>query len=217
MNNYRARLPRAVTAPIVGAIALASLVGSIWSPLSLSVNEAVGAPQVGVIRRQIDGPNMVGRIGARAPDFEWNGPDGSTRTIAGLRGRVVVLNFWATWCEPCRREMPLLSSASRDSDAVFLPIDLQESGATVGSFVDQLALDVEPLLDLHGQTSRRYGVVGLPITFFIDREGIIRHVERGEVRDATTVCERIAEASSPGKRSFSDYLVENTEVCTGRQ
>ncbi len=194
MEDYRPRMPRIVTAIVVGAIAFASLAALLWP--SLPMNQVAGGPtQVGVIRRQIDGPDMAGRVGALAPDFEWNAPDGSTRTLATLRGKVVVMNFWATWCKPCRTEMPMLNSVARGSDAVFLAVDLQEDGAKARSFFDQLALDrLEPILDLDGQTTRRYGVVGLPATFFIDAQGVIRHVERGEFANADAIREGIAKA-----------------------
>jgi thiol-disulfide isomerase/thioredoxin len=192
--DYRPRMPRIVTSIVVGAIALASLAALVWP--SLPMNQLGGGPtQVGVIRRQIDGPDMAGRVGAVAPDFEWNAPDGSTRTLATLRGKVIVMNFWATWCKPCRTEMPMLNSVARGSDAVFLAVDLQEDGAKARSFFDQLALDrLEPILDLDGQTTRRYGVVGLPVTFYIDGQGVIRYVERGEVTDPSAIRDGIAKA-----------------------
>jgi cytochrome c biogenesis protein CcmG/thiol:disulfide interchange protein DsbE len=161
------------------------------------MNQGVAGPtQVGVIRRQVDGPNMAGRVGAPAPDFEWNAPDGSTRTLASLRGKVIVVNFWATWCKPCRTEMPLLNSVARGSDAVFLAVDLQEDGAKARSFFDQLALDrLDPILDLDGQTTRRYGVLtGLPQTFFIDAQGVIQHIERGELTEEKGIRDGIAKA-----------------------
>jgi thiol-disulfide isomerase/thioredoxin len=195
VEDYRPRMPRLITAVIVAAIALASLAALVWP--SLPRNQlATGPTAVGVIRRQIDGPNMAGRAGALAPDFEWNAPDGSTRTLANLRGKVIVMNFWATWCKPCRTEMPLLNSVARGSDAVFLAVDLQEDGAKARSFFDQLALDrLDPILDLDGQTTRRYGVLtGLPQTFFIDAQGVIRYIERGELTDANLIREAIAKA-----------------------
>jgi cytochrome c biogenesis protein CcmG/thiol:disulfide interchange protein DsbE len=198
VEDFRPRMPRLVTAVIVGAIALASLAALLWPSLPMN-RPATGPTQVGVIRRQVDGPNMAGRVGAQAPDFEWHAPDGSTRTLASLRGKVAVMNFWATWCKPCRTEMPLLNSVARGSDAVFLAVDLQEDGAKVRSFLDQLRLDrLEPILDLDGQTTRRYGVVGLPVTFFIDRQGIVRHIERGELTTADLIREGIAKARQPG-------------------
>ena len=194
IQDYRPRMPRVVTAIVVGAIAVASLAALLWPSLPMN-QDATGPTKVGVIRRQIAGSNMAGRVDAVAPDFEWNAPDGSTRTLSGLRGKVVVVNFWATWCKPCRTEMPALNSVARGSDAVFLAVDLQEDGARARSFFDQLALDrLEPLLDLDGQTTRRYGVVGLPVTFFIDAHGVIRHVERGEVMDQSVIREGIAKA-----------------------
>jgi hypothetical protein len=91
--------------------------------------------------------------------------------------------------------MPELNSVARGTDAVFLAVDLQEDGAKARSFFDQLALDrLDPILDLDGQTTRRYGVVGLPVTFFIDGQGVIRHVERGEVMDASVIRDGIAKA-----------------------
>jgi thiol-disulfide isomerase/thioredoxin len=187
-------MPRVVTAIVVGAIALASLVALVGP--SLPLNQAAAGPtQVGVIRRQIDGPDMAGRIGAQAPDFEWNAPDGSTRTLASLRGKVIVMNFWATSCRDCRTEMPALNSVARDSDAVFLAIDLQEDGARARSFFDQLALDrLDPILDLDGQTTRRYRVFGLPFTFFIDAQGVIRHIEVGPMANANVIRDGIAKA-----------------------
>jgi cytochrome c biogenesis protein CcmG, thiol:disulfide interchange protein DsbE len=194
VEDYRPRMPRVVTAIVVGAIALASLAALLWPTLPMN-QIASGPTQVGVIRRQIDGPEMAGRVGALAPDFEWNAPDGSTRTLASLRGKVVVVNFWATWCKPCRTEMPLLNSVARGSDAAFLAIDLQEDGARARSFFDQLAIDhLDPILDLDGQTTRRWGVVGLPATFFIDVQGVIRHIERGELASADSIRDAIAAA-----------------------
>ena len=194
MEDFRPRMPRVVTAIVVGAIALASLAALVWP--SLPVNElATGPTQVGIIRRQIDGPNMAGRVGALAPDFEWNAPDGSTRTLASLRGRVVVINFWATWCRDCRTEMPLLNSVARDGDAVFLAIDLLEDGRRTRSFLDQLRLDhLEPILDLDGRTTYRYGYRGLPATYFIDAQGVIRHVESGPLTSVNEIRELIAKA-----------------------
>lgn len=195
IQDYRPRMPRVVTAIVVGAIALASLAALLWP--SLPTNQlATGPTQVGVIRRQIDGPDQAARIGAAAPDFEWNAPDGTTRTLLSLRGKIVVVNFWATWCRDCRTELPALNSVARGGDVVFLAIDLQEDGARARSFFDQLRLDsLDPLLDLDGMTTRRYGVItGLPQTFFIDAQGVIRHIERGALTNTDEIRQGIAKA-----------------------
>jgi thiol-disulfide isomerase/thioredoxin len=187
-------MPRVVTALIVGAIALASLAALLWP--SLATEQLVTGPTaVGVIRRQIQGPEMAGRVGALAPDFEWNAPDGSTRTLASLRGKVVVINFWATWCKDCRTEMPALNSVARDSDAVFLAIDMLEDGARARSFFDQLRLDhLDPIIDLDGRTTYRYGFRGLPMTYFVDAEGVVRHIEYGALKDQDEIRALIAKA-----------------------
>jgi peroxiredoxin len=188
-------MPRVVTAIVVGAIALASLVALVWPSLPMN-QEAAGPTQVGVIRRQVYGLNMAGHVGAQAPDFEWNAPDGTTRTLASLRGQVVVINFWATWCRDCRTELPALNSVARGSDAAFMAVDLQEDGARARSFFDQLAIDhLNPILDLDGQTTRRYGIVtGLPQTVFIDAQGVIRHIERGALTSQNEIRDLIEKA-----------------------
>lgn len=192
-QDYRPRMPRVVTAIVVGAIALASLASLVWP--SLTMDPATGPTRVGVISRQIGGPGMAGRVGANAPDFEWHSPDGSTRTLASLRGKVVVINFWTTSCLPCRTEMPLLEGVARDGDAVFLAINMQEDGRRARSFFDQLRLDhLQPILDLDGRTTYRYGFLGLPATYFVDPDGVIRYIERGAFVSADEVREAIAKA-----------------------
>jgi thiol-disulfide isomerase/thioredoxin len=168
-------LPRWIAAIIIGAIALASLAALLW-PLLAKPSTTTDS---GVIRAQIQGDGAAGRIGATAPDFEWMGPDGQTVRLSTYRGRVVIVNFWATWCAPCREEMPALQRvAASEPDVVVLEVDLMESGDKARSFLDSLGLDrLQPVLDTDGATTRRFGVLTLPSTFFVDRDGIIRHLE----------------------------------------
>ncbi len=193
-DELRPQMPRLVAAIIVGAIALASLAALLWP--SLPVAQIFGGPtQVGVIRRLIDDPAAAPRISALAPDFEWNAPDGKTTKLSDLRGKVVVMTFWATWCQPCRQEMPAMQRVAASTDAVFLAVDLLEDGAKVRSFMDSLALDrLTPLLDTDGAVTRRYSVLELPQTFFIDPKGVIRHIEHGGVLDDSAVRKGIDKA-----------------------
>ncbi len=193
-DELRPQMPRLVAAIIVGAIALASLAALLWP--SLPVAQIFGGPtQVGVIRRLIDDPAAAPRISALAPDFEWNAPDGKTTKLSDLRGKVVVMTFWATWCQPCRQEMPAMQRVAGSTDAVFLAVDLLEDGAKVRSFMDSLALDrLTPLLDTDGAVTRRYSVLELPQTFFIDPKGVIRHIEHGGVLDDSAVRKGIDKA-----------------------
>lgn len=197
VDDSRPRMPRAIAAVIIGAIALASLVALAWP--SLPVTQLFHGPtEVGVIRRLVPDASAAPRITGIAPDFEWNAPDGKTVKLSDLRGKVVVINFWATWCRPCREEMPAMQRVARSSDAVFLAVDLMEDGAKVRSFMDSLALDrLTPLLDLDGAVARRYAVLQLPQTFFVDATGVIRHIELGGTLDEAAVRGGIDKARQP--------------------
>jgi len=194
VDDARPQLPRWIAAIIIGAIALASLAALLFPSLPV-VNLFTGPTQVNVIRRVIDDPNTGARIGGTAPNFEWNAATGKTEKLSDLRGKVVVITFWATWCEPCRAEMPAMQRVARSTDAAFLAVDLLEDGAKVRSFIDSLALDrLVPLLDLDGNVTRKYGVLELPQTFFIDSQGVIRHIEHGQVLDDSAVRQGIDKA-----------------------
>jgi thiol-disulfide isomerase/thioredoxin len=174
-------LPRWIAAVIIGAIALASLTALLW-PL---LNKPATVTDAGVIRAQIESDGAAGRIGATAPDFEWTGLDGKTLRLSSYRGRVVVVNFWATWCQPCREELPALQRvAASEPDVVVLEVDLMEPSDKARSFLDSLGLDrLQPVLDSDGATTRRYGVLGLPSTFFVDKQGVIRHLELNQMTE----------------------------------
>jgi len=177
------RFPRPVALLIAAAVVGAAAVSLAWPSLTSTAEQAPPSVPtgVGVIRRQIDNAGGAGRVGAAAPEFEWNAPDGRTRRLGDLRGKVLVVNFWATWCVPCRQEMPTLDRLARqNADVVVLGVDLQEDGAKVREFFDRYELTtIQPLLDTDGATLRRWGVVSLPTTFFVDRDGVVRHVVLG--------------------------------------
>ena len=168
-------LPRWIAAIIIGAIALASVAALFW-PLLTKPSASADA---GVVRAQLEREGAAGRIGANAPDFEWIGADGKTVRLSTYRGKVVIVNFWATWCPPCREEMPALERvAASEPDVVVLEVDLMEPGEKARSFLDSLGLDrLQLVLDTDGATTRRFGVLTLPSTFFVDRDGVIRHLE----------------------------------------
>jgi thiol-disulfide isomerase/thioredoxin len=99
----------------------------------------------------------------------------------------VVLNFWATWCPPCRAELPELQAASERlaGQVVVVGVNQAEPSADVAAFANRMGLGFTVPLDTGAQASRAYGVRSLPTTFFIDRQGVIRHIQVGPVTEAT--------------------------------
>lgn len=117
--------------------------------------------------------------GAPAPTFAYPNLNGDTLALADLRGSVVMLNIWATWCTPCVREMPAMErmyQELRDEGLRVVAVSVDAPGGVrdVRSFVDELDLTFDILLDPYGGIEHAYGVSGLPTTFLIDREGRIR-------------------------------------------
>ena len=120
------------------------------------------------------------RAGAVAPDFTLTDVDGHQVTLASLRGRPVLINFWATWCTPCRDELPIISSAYHahgGQGLVVVAIDFKESSDTVRQFWNSLHLEPAPYLDADGRIAALYGVglktSGLPVSVFVARDGTV--------------------------------------------
>ena len=120
--------------------------------------------------------------GSQAPLFELETADGEMVGLEDYRGQVVLLNFWATWCAPCRIEMPLLQStfeSFKDQGLVILGIDFDEPADLVASFGDELGLTFPLLLDPGGKVQQQYKVRGYPTTVILDREGRIQSYHIG--------------------------------------
>jgi thiol-disulfide isomerase/thioredoxin len=132
----------------------------------------------------------VGRV---APDFALPTVAGETLELSALRGKPVVLNFWATWCGPCRREMPALEAASqRFADhVVFVGVDQGEPHEIVAQYLEEMGVTFVVPLDSHMTVGDRYNVRGMPTTYFIDETGVIRHLWMGEM-NAVILAEGIA-------------------------
>ena len=153
---------------------------------------------VGAIYQQIERAGSSGRRGTEAPPFGWVAASAELTDLERLRGHVVVINFWATWCVPCREEMPALDQvAVSRQDVTFLAVNLQEDGDAVIAFFDRQNIGhLQPLLDPEGRTARRYSVISLPTTYFIDSLGVIRHVEIGGPMARETIERDIAKAET---------------------
>jgi cytochrome c biogenesis protein CcmG, thiol:disulfide interchange protein DsbE len=126
-------------------------------------------------------------VGHPAPDFTLTTVAGETFRLSDLNGTPVVLNFWATWCPPCRSEMPELQAASERlaGDVAIIGVDQGETPAQVQAFATQIGITYPIPLDQNAEASRLYRVRSLPTTFFIDRSGVIRQMQIGPVTEAT--------------------------------
>jgi peroxiredoxin len=126
-------------------------------------------------------------VGHPAPDFTLTDLDGNTFTLSELRGQPVVLNFWATWCPPCRAEMPELQAASErlNGEVAIIGVNQGENAQQIAGFVQPLGFTFPMPLDERMDVSRQYLVRNLPTTFFIDRDGIIRYTQVGPLTEAT--------------------------------
>ncbi len=121
-------------------------------------------------------------VGDSAHNFHLPDLDGEVVSLEDFRGQPVIVNFWATWCAPCRLEMPALQAAQTqyaDEGLVVLALNDQESAAAVAAFVAELDLNLTTLLDPEGVISALYQVYNFPTTYFIDGEGVITAVHRG--------------------------------------
>ena len=130
-----------------------------------------------------------------APPFSLATLDGGRISLQGLRGHPVIVNFWASWCLPCRAEAPLLQAAATDYAArglVVLGIVYEDSAENARAFMGQYGQTYPGLLDPDGRTALDYGVFGIPETYFIDRTGRIVSKQTGEI-DAVALA-RQAEA-----------------------
>jgi thiol-disulfide isomerase/thioredoxin len=116
------------------------------------------------------------RLGYRAPDFELPDLEGQKVTLSALRGKPILLNFWATWCPPCRQEMPELQEFHRryGDQIVLVGVNWGEDAKTVKAFLDHLGVSYRNLVDERGTAFVLYRLTGIPESFFIDPEGYIR-------------------------------------------
>lgn len=121
-------------------------------------------------------------VGAIAPSFTLTRLDSSPFTLRDHAGQTVIINFWATWCEPCRTEMPELQKLheqSADEDITIVGINLGESNAQIQSWVDSFGLTFDIVSDMNRNVERLYQVRGQPATYIIGEDGRISAIRYG--------------------------------------
>jgi peroxiredoxin len=128
------------------------------------------------------GMEVSPKAGGLAPDFLLERLDGGEVRLSDLRGKGVIVNLWATWCGPCRKEMPQFVAAYdayQEEGLEIIAVNLQESESIIRPFVEDFGIDFPVALDRRGAVSEEYRIIGLPTTYFIDREGVVRDVFQG--------------------------------------
>ena len=127
--------------------------------------------------------------GARAPDFELIDLEGNTIKLSDYKGTPVFLNFWASWCGPCKAEMPFMEKVyaeNKDRSFEILAVNVTTSEKSIGN-VEKFVADYEltfPIpLDEKGSVSHQYNIIGYPTSFFIDSEGVIRSIAHGPLTE----------------------------------
>ena len=149
------------------------LLGAVWIWYSRDTTQAASK-----------GGKAIPRTGFYAPDFSLQTLQGDTITLSDLRGQAVVINLWASWCPPCKAEMPALQRVHEDfstSGLVILAVNAtnQDDLKAAERFVGENGLTFPILLDINGEVSRAYQLRSLPTTFFVDPDGMIQEVVVG--------------------------------------
>ncbi|MCP4758023.1 MAG: redoxin domain-containing protein [Planctomycetes bacterium] len=141
----------------------------------------------------MDGPGDLeadhAMVGKAAPDFTLPNLVGTDVSLASLKGKTVILDFWATWCGPCRQGLPVLmevADARKNDGVVLWAVDLDEAKKKVSAFLTKRKWTLSVLLDAKGKVASKYGVGGIPHTVVIDPQGVVRSVDIGFMgKDAT--------------------------------
>lgn len=163
----------------IGLIIIALLlIGVGWSFIKDSETE----PEFGLIQtKESTGLNK----GDLPPQFKLETLNGDPMQLADVKGKKVILNFWATWCGPCREEMPAFEAYdAANEDVVVLAVNMTDKDGKIenlSKFVSEFNLTFPILLDKTGEVSKAYEVVNIPSTYFIDEQGIIQTKIKGAI------------------------------------
>ncbi len=147
---------------IFGTLLLFGLIGAAFYQIMNQEQKPVGA-----------------KLGAQAVDFTLKDLEGQEVSLSDYKGKKVFLNFWATWCNPCKEEMPEMEKIHQKyEDVAILAINL-DTDEDIQGFMDEHGLSFKALLDVDEVVNKQYQVVSIPTSFFIDEEGIIRKKVQG--------------------------------------
>jgi len=164
-----------------------------WIILTI-VAAVLGAVWIGVNRVDASDDNFAGRspspdIGHSAPDFVLLTPNGEELALSDLRGTPVLVNFWATWCPPCRAEIPALEQTYRQfgDDVLVLGVDVQENPGRVATFIQEHDMTYPVVVDETADIAETYRVRAFPTSYLIDERGVIIKIYSGPVNQPLLV------------------------------
>ncbi|MGE3073928.1 MAG: TlpA family protein disulfide reductase [Dehalococcoidia bacterium] len=180
---------------LAGGVAGLAVLGAVFAYLVVGGNEgdSVGDDDQRVALGVLDSAHP--EVGKPAPDFALiDTRDGTTvRRLSDYRGKTVILNWFASWCGPCAAEIPDFQEAytALDGEIVVLAVNLQESRDTASNMLDALGATFPSVLDTDATVAQHYRLLGMPTTYFIDEEGIVRMFGSGRI-DAATIRAELA-------------------------
>jgi peroxiredoxin/tetratricopeptide (TPR) repeat protein len=185
-RKWNATMSHAKISRISAAFVIVIALAAAW-PLTA----AASAPSAGANPRFVDSsPVSAPQVGSLAPDFSLPTADGGSIKLSDLRGKVVVVNFFATWCPPCRAETPDLVAAANTfgpRGVVFVGVDAKENAQLVNQFAAAKGVTFTLALDLDGKVNQRYDVRAIPTTYVVDRTGHIAYRQLDQLEGTVLV------------------------------
>ena len=163
---------------------------TLWRSVTLFISfllVACGGTEEPVIVTTVEAPTVVPAIpqeGHKAPDFRLETTDGNSINLSNYLGKPIIVNFWATWCSPCRNEMPDMQQIYTDyrrEGLIILGINQQEGVDTVTEFGKEYTISFPLLLDPQNEVAELYQIRNLPTSIFIDSQGYIRSIQIGSM------------------------------------
>lgn len=144
--------------------------------------------------------SRVPAVGTTAEDFRLVDLEGKQQSLSEYRGKVVLVNFWATWCKPCTTEMPAMQATYerlRDKGFVVLAINELEDEAKVREHIRQHGHTFPVLMDRDNKVANQFGVFGLPVSVFIDEKGVVQEYIKGGLLTEQVILDVVARIQKP--------------------